>query len=155
MTETHATLPPGAPAFPPGRYGRRREPGRRRPLLVATNALAGLGVLSLLLVRSPEDLWLLYVVAAGYGVVGHVTGAARAGLLRDMLSDDQLDTANGTLMTVDQGLRIMSPLVGAGLYAAYGGPALAVLAAVTFAVAVVASTGTPAGMPAIRSRRRR
>ncbi|MGC5018442.1 DUF4307 domain-containing protein [Micromonospora sp. DT47] len=33
MTETHATIPPGAPVFPPGRYGRRREPGRRRPLL--------------------------------------------------------------------------------------------------------------------------
>ncbi|SCG66680.1 DUF4307 domain-containing protein [Micromonospora coxensis] len=34
MTETHATIPSGAPVFPPGRYGRRREPGRRRPLLV-------------------------------------------------------------------------------------------------------------------------
>ncbi|MEH0843433.1 DUF4307 domain-containing protein [Micromonospora sp. CPCC 205711] len=33
MTETHATIPPGAPIFPSGRYGRRREPGRRRPLL--------------------------------------------------------------------------------------------------------------------------
>ncbi|MFG2060547.1 DUF4307 domain-containing protein [Micromonospora sp. NPDC048871] len=35
MTETHATIPPGAPVFPPGRYGRRREPRRRRPLLTA------------------------------------------------------------------------------------------------------------------------
>jgi MFS family permease len=127
-----------APVLASPLFGHLADRVRRRPLLVATNALAGLGVLSLLLVRTPDDLWLLYVVAAGYGVVGHVTGAARAGLLRDMLSDDQLDTANGTLMTVDQGLRIMSPLVGAGLYAAYGGPALAVLAAVTFAVAVVA-----------------
>ncbi|MFF5176006.1 DUF4307 domain-containing protein [Micromonospora sp. NPDC000089] len=33
MTETHATVPPGAPVFPPGRYGRRREPARRGPLL--------------------------------------------------------------------------------------------------------------------------
>jgi hypothetical protein len=35
VTETHATTPPGAPVFPPGRYGRRRTPRRRRPWLVA------------------------------------------------------------------------------------------------------------------------
>ncbi|WFE67478.1 DUF4307 domain-containing protein [Micromonospora sp. WMMD714] len=33
MTETHATIPGAAPVFPPGRYGRRREPERRRPVL--------------------------------------------------------------------------------------------------------------------------
>ncbi|WP_320065948.1 DUF4307 domain-containing protein [Micromonospora sp. RTGN7] len=48
MTETHATIIPGAPVFPPGRYGRRRrEPGRRRPALVALLAVtlvAALGV---------------------------------------------------------------------------------------------------------------
>ncbi|MER5333062.1 DUF4307 domain-containing protein [Micromonospora sp. NPDC002717] len=51
MTETHATLPPGAPAFPPGRYGRRREPGRRRPLLAALLAIAVVAGLSLVTVR--------------------------------------------------------------------------------------------------------
>jgi len=35
VTETHATTGTGAPVFPPGRYGRRREPRRRRPWLVA------------------------------------------------------------------------------------------------------------------------
>ena len=119
-------------------FGHLADRVRRRPLLVTVNALAGVGVLCLLLVRDRGDLWLLYVVAAGYGVVGYVTAAARSGLLRDLLTDDQLDTANGTLMTIDQGLRIMSPLVGAGLYAAFGGPALAVLAAASFGAAVVA-----------------
>ncbi|MBM7081096.1 DUF4307 domain-containing protein [Micromonospora humidisoli] len=33
MTETHATVPSAAPVFPPGRYGRRREPRRRHPAL--------------------------------------------------------------------------------------------------------------------------
>ncbi|MEV0943806.1 DUF4307 domain-containing protein [Micromonospora wenchangensis] len=45
MTETHATVPSAAPVFPPGRYGRRREPERRRPLLrwvLAAVLIAGL-----------------------------------------------------------------------------------------------------------------
>ncbi|MFG1952146.1 DUF4307 domain-containing protein [Micromonospora sp. NPDC048830] len=49
MSETHATLPPGSPVFPPGRYGRRREPGRRRPALAAllvAAVVATLGVAS-------------------------------------------------------------------------------------------------------------
>lgn len=58
MTETHATIPPGAPVFPPGRYGRRREPGRRRPLLAALLAallLAGLGLVTLKLYKQYGD----------------------------------------------------------------------------------------------------
>ncbi|WP_433393982.1 DUF4307 domain-containing protein [Micromonospora sp. KLBMP9576] len=51
MTETHATLPTGAPAFPPGRYGRRRAGGRRRPLLVALLVIALTVVMTLVAVR--------------------------------------------------------------------------------------------------------
>lgn len=119
-------------------FGQLADRVRRRPLLLATNALAGVGVLALLLVDSVDDLWLLYAVAAGYGVVGYVTAPARSGLLRDLLEDHQLDTANGTLMTLDQGLRVVSPLLGAGLYTAVGGQALAALASATFGLAVLA-----------------
>ncbi|MFG2053528.1 DUF4307 domain-containing protein [Micromonospora sp. NPDC048930] len=47
MSETHATISPGAPVFPPGRYGRRREPGRRRPFLLALVAAVLLAILGL------------------------------------------------------------------------------------------------------------
>ncbi|ATO14947.1 DUF4307 domain-containing protein [Micromonospora sp. WMMA1998] len=47
MSETHATVTPGTPVFPPGRYGRRREPGRRRPLLLALTVTVLLAVLGL------------------------------------------------------------------------------------------------------------
>ncbi|MFE9688762.1 DUF4307 domain-containing protein [Micromonospora sp. NPDC005806] len=49
MSETHATIAPGTPVFPPGRYGRRREPGRRRPLplvLLAAVLLAAFGLVA-------------------------------------------------------------------------------------------------------------
>ncbi|MGK5738416.1 DUF4307 domain-containing protein [Micromonospora sp. URMC 103] len=52
MSETHATIPSGAPVFPPGRYGRRRESGRRRPKVIAAAALVVLlAALSLIAVR--------------------------------------------------------------------------------------------------------
>jgi hypothetical protein len=48
VTETHATTPAGAPVFPPGRYGRRREPRRRRPwvliALVAVVVIVGAAI---------------------------------------------------------------------------------------------------------------
>jgi MFS family permease len=111
---------------------------RRRPLLIATNAVTGMVVLSLLAVRSPAELWLLYAVAFGYGCGANLMWAAQAGLLKDLLPDDQLASANGAMQTMTQGLRLVSPLAGAGLYSALGGGALAVFDAATFAVAVAA-----------------
>ncbi len=46
MSETHATIPSGAPVFPPGRYGRRRAPGRRRPMLAGLLGLTLVATLS-------------------------------------------------------------------------------------------------------------
>jgi MFS family permease len=111
---------------------------RRRPLLIATNAVTGIVVLSLLAVRSPAELWLLYAVAFGYGCGANIIWAAQAGLLKDLLPDDQLAAANAATQTLTQGLRLVSPLVGAGIYSAFGGGVLAVFDAITFAVAVVA-----------------
>ncbi|MFC3504411.1 DUF4307 domain-containing protein [Micromonospora krabiensis] len=52
MSETHATITPEAPVFPPGRYGRRREPGGRRPVVLAVLALTVLvAVLTVMAVR--------------------------------------------------------------------------------------------------------
>lgn len=111
---------------------------RRRPLLITTFLVGAAMVLSLLVVSSVADLWIIYAVAFGYGLIGTVIGAAQSGLLKDLLPDADLAAANAALSTIDQGLRILSPLVGAGIYAAYGGGALSLLAAATFLLAVVA-----------------
>lgn len=111
---------------------------RRRPLLVATNLVGAVMVLALLAVDGVGQLWILYAVAFGYGLLGTVIGSAQSGLLRDLLPDEDLAVANSALSTIDQGLRILSPLVGAGIYAAYGGGALALLASATFLAATLA-----------------
>jgi hypothetical protein len=51
LTETPTTTTTSAAMFPPGRYGRRREPQRRRPWLVAGLALVTLVIGSLVAVR--------------------------------------------------------------------------------------------------------
>ncbi|MEU4470131.1 DUF4307 domain-containing protein [Micromonospora sp. NPDC023888] len=53
MTETHATISPGAPVFPAGRYGRRRAPGgeRRRNVVAALVLLALVATLTVISVR--------------------------------------------------------------------------------------------------------
>ncbi|MEV2240014.1 DUF4307 domain-containing protein [Micromonospora sp. NPDC049891] len=51
MTETHATLGPNAPVFPPGRYGHRRAPRRRRPVLAALLVVIVVALLTVVSVR--------------------------------------------------------------------------------------------------------
>jgi MFS family permease len=111
---------------------------RRKPLLIAVNCATALVVLSLLAVRSRDQLWLIYVVAFWYGGSFNVINAAGAGLRKDMLPGEDLASANAALQTASQGLRVLSPLVGAAIFGAFGGAWVAVLDAVTFAAAIAA-----------------
>lgn len=128
----------GAPTLASPLFGLLADRVRRKPLLVCSNLVAAAAVMGLVAVRSPSDIWILYLVTVVYGALGSLNSAAQSGLLRTMLSDAQLGPANAMFMTIDQGLRIITPLVGAGLYAVYGGPALAL---VTAALLVVTAGG--------------
>jgi MFS family permease len=111
---------------------------RRRPLLVATNALLGVVVLSLLAVQGRQQLWLIYAVAAFAGLATDILSASRSAMLKDMVADGQLGSANALLQTLSQGTRLLSPLLGAGLYTLLGGHGLALIDTSLFAVAAVA-----------------
>lgn len=111
---------------------------RRGPLLIAANAATGVAVLGLLFVHSRDQLWIIYSVAFAYGAGSTVISSAGSGLVKELLSDADLAGANAATQTLSQGLRIMSPLAGAALYAWRGGSSLAIFDATTFAVAIVA-----------------
>ncbi|MFI6323270.1 MFS transporter [Nonomuraea sp. NPDC050556] len=115
-------------------YGHVVDRVRRKPLIIAMYALMGVTVLALLLVRTADQLWIIYAVALAYGVTFSVP--AYGGLLKDLLPSDEAASARATLITVRQGVRIASPVIGAGIYAGLGGGALAVIDAATFAVAI-------------------
>jgi MFS family permease len=106
---------------------------RRRRLMILTDCLLGASVLALLAVHSRSDAWLIYLVALLYGIAGSVFFPARSALLRLMLPEELLADANGALSSTQQGIRIVAPLAGAALYAAFGGGVVAILDAATFA----------------------
>jgi MFS family permease len=112
------------------RYSRRR-------IVISSNLVAAVVVLSLWFVEGPSQMWIIYLVTFLYGLLTYVTSAAGSGLVKDMLADDQLASANGILNTIDQGLRLLSPLVGAGLYAAFGGFAISVVTFVMLGIAAL------------------
>jgi MFS family permease len=109
----------------------------RRPLMIASDCVLGATVLLLLLVHDRGDAWLIYAVALAYGLAGTVFFPARSALLRLILPEELLADANGALQSSTQGLRIIAPLAGAGLYAAVGGGWVAVLDCASFAASAL------------------
>jgi MFS family permease len=109
----------------------------RRPLLVVANLLAAVLVSLIVLVHGRSDIWIIYVVIFLYGVIGSAIGAAQSALVPELVPPDLLADANGTQQTLNQGLRLVTPLIGAGLFTIVGGPVIAEIDAATFLVAVV------------------
>ena len=110
---------------------------RRRTLLIWGNVASALVVLPLLLVRDASQVWLIWVVAFFYGISFVVLPAGVNGLLKELLPQEHLVDANSALTTTKEGFRLVGPLVGAALFAAVGGGAVAALDALSFLVAAV------------------
>ena len=124
----------------------------KRPLMIATHlALAGVMCL-LLLVHTRAEMWLLYFVTVLYGLGGDVFAAARSSMLKAMLPDEQLGEANGILQSVREGFRIVAPIAGAGLFAAFGGHVVALVDAATFLGSAATLVALPFTEPAVAPR---
>ena len=112
---------------------------KKRPLLVTTDLALGACVLLLLLVHGRDQAWLIYVVMVLYGIAYGVLGSGESALLREMLPEELLGDANGILQTFRQGIRLVGPVAGAGLFAWKGGGAVAIVDACTFLIAAAAT----------------
>jgi MFS family permease len=104
----------------------------KRPLMIGSHLTLAAVMCLLLFVHDKSDVWLIYVVTALYGLGGDLFAAARSSMLKAMLPDELLGDANGILQSVREGLRIVAPLAGAGIYAATGGATVAIIDSVTF-----------------------
>lgn len=114
---------------------------RRKPLLVWGNLASAVAVLPLVLVRDRSDVWIIWLVAAFYGVSFIVLPAGINGLLKELLPDDLLVDANTVMQTTKEAYRLVGPLIGAGLFAWTGGWAVALVDAASFVVAAIAIAG--------------
>jgi MFS family permease len=127
-----------APSLAAPLYGWVVDRFRRKPFLIAVNLLSGLAIASLLLVNDRHDVWIIFVVCVLYGVSFSITGGAFAGLIKELVPDEKIGAANGLFSSVRQSMRLVGPLAGAGLFAAFGGHVVAIVDIASFAVAAVA-----------------
>ena len=120
---------------------------RRKPLLVWGHLVSAVMVLPLVLVRGAGQVWIIWVVAACYGVSFIVLPAGLNGLLKELVPDEMLVDANASLQTTKESFRLFGPLIGALLFTWLGGWAVAVLDA------GVVRDGRPWSSPPSRSPR--
>lgn len=115
-----------------------RMPGK--PLLIRVNlALAGVLAL-LLLVDAAYRVPLLFAVLVLYGIGGVLLDAAESSLVARTVDARLLGDFNGLRMTANEGMKLLAPLAGAGLFARFGGEVVVALDAVTFVLAALVLT---------------
>jgi MFS family permease len=108
---------------------------RRRPLLITANLSSAALVCLLLLVHGRGQVWLIYLVMLGYGAANSMIASAQVALLPGLVPAGLLGEANSALQMASQGLRVVSPLLGAGLLGWVGARPVILLDAGTFVVA--------------------
>ncbi|CAL9570693.1 hypothetical protein SUDANB70_04856 [Streptomyces sp. enrichment culture] len=108
---------------------------RRKPVLIGASLLLAALLPALLGVDAPHGVWLLHAVLFVYGAVGVVHDAAESALVATAVDGSLLGDLNGLRTTADEGMKLLAPLAGAGLYTACGGAGVALLDALTFLLA--------------------
>ncbi|MFY1671859.1 MFS transporter [Plantactinospora sp. WMMB334] len=107
----------------------------RRRLAVWVHLVTAGAVLSLLAVRTDDQVWLVYAVMLGYGTSLVVVDAAESALLPATLPRDALGAVNGLRTSAQEGMKLVGPLAGAGLFAWQGGYPVVGLTAGTLTLA--------------------
>jgi MFS family permease len=123
----------------------------RRPLIVWTHLLTAAAVLSLLTVHAAHQFWVIYAVMLGYGISFVLIDAGEAALLPTALPPEALGGVNGLRMSAQEGVKLIAPLVGAGLFGWWGGHSVALLTVGTLTAAaglyLLIRLRPPAGEP--------
>ncbi|MEV8224599.1 MFS transporter [Streptomyces sp. NPDC079167] len=127
----------------------------RRLLLITVNlVMAGL-MAALLLVGPDHRIGALFAVLLVYGVSGVLLDAAEAALVAGAVDARLLGDFNGLRTTANEGMKLLAPLAGAGLFARYGAVPVVVLDAVTFALAALVFARLREPARTVRKRTRR
>ncbi len=101
----------------------------RRPLLIAVDLALGVALLLLLTVRSAGDVWLIFLLLLLRGVGYVLIDAGESAILPAALPPALLGDVNGWRSSAQEGMKLVAPLAGAGLYAWHGAVPVILLSA--------------------------
>lgn len=107
----------------------------RKPLLVGANLVMALLLTTLAAVDPAGRIWILFAVLLLYGAGSVLMDAAESALVAQAVDARLLGDFNGLRMTANEGMKLVAPLTGAALCARFGGDAVALLDAASFALA--------------------
>lgn len=107
----------------------------RKPLLVGSNVVMALLLTTLTAVDSAGRVWILFAVLLVYGTGHVVMDAAESAVVAQAVEARLLGDFNGLRMMANEGMKLVAPLTGAALYTRFGGGAVALLDAASFALA--------------------
>lgn len=107
----------------------------RKPLLVGANVVMALLLTTLTAVDSAGRVWILFAVLLVYGTGHVVMDAAESAVVAQAVDARLLGDFNGLRMMANEGMKLVAPLTGAALYTRFGGGAVALLDAASFALA--------------------
>jgi MFS family permease len=113
----------------------------RRRTLVISNLLLAASLLPLLLARSVEWLWLVYLVAVAQSCLGQLVGPAENALLPQLVGPELLVSANAMNALNNNLARLIGPALGGLAAAALGLGWVAMADSATFLVAALLIAG--------------
>ncbi len=110
----------------------------RKLVMIVSDVVRGLAVLTLLLVQRPDQLYILYIVSFVMATAGVFFNPARNAIIPGIVSEDNLLTANA-LMQANQIISVILGASIAGVIVGWLGPASAfVFDSFTFAFSAIA-----------------
>lgn len=108
---------------------------RKRRLMIVTNAVMAVVSLTLLFVRDAGDVRLIYLVMLAYGIALVTHSSAQSGLFVTMFPERFLGTANSAYTSMQEGMKVIAPAVGAALFVWLGGGLVGLLNGITYLLA--------------------
>ena len=113
----------------------------RRATMVVSNVVMAAGLLPLLLVQHPSDVWIVYVVAAFEGTVQLFFSPAEQAAVPLLVAEDDLLTANALNGQTREVARLVGSATGGVVVGIGGITSLAIADAATFVVAALLVAG--------------
>lgn len=105
---------------------------RRRSMMLAINAVMMAATPTLLFVHGRGQIWLIYLVLLMQGFAVIALAAASSGMYVEMFPGPLLASANGLATSLQEGLKVIAPTVGAALFLWVGGGGVGLIDAVSY-----------------------